>query len=292
MTSKMCIYHGNCADGFGAAYAVWKWDSQVEFFPGVYQQEAPDVTGKDVILVDFCYKLDVIETLAKQARTITILDHHKSAAEDLDVYAHPAPDNVLALTFDEFANYASTVGVPNIRSFFDMERSGAMIAWNFFHPDTQPPLLIEHIQDRDLWRFALPGTREIQACVFSYPYDFQVWDFLMSLDIEELRKDGESIERKHFRDIAELLQVTTVRMTIGGFDVPVANLPYTMASDAAHQLAQGELFAACYWDTPAGRVFGLRSTKDGMDVQAIARQYGGGGHVHAAGFTLVPGATL
>ncbi len=81
-------------------------------------------------------------------------------------------------------------------------------------------------------------------------------------------------------------------MTIGGWDVPVANLPYTMSSDAGHRLAQGEPFAACYWDTPNGRVFSLRSTDDGLDVSAIAKQYGGGGHEHAAGFRLAPGAAL
>lgn len=51
-------------------------------------------------------------------------------------------------------------------------------------------------------------------------------------------------------------------------------------------MAQGELFAACYWDTPTGRVFSLRSTDEGMDVSVIASQYGGGGHRNAAGFRV------
>lgn len=289
---KICIYHGNCADGFGAAYAVWKWDSDVEFFPGVYQNEPPDVTGRDVILVDFSYKRAVIEAMAKTARTITILDHHKSAAEELEHFASITKENDLAMSSDDFAHYCEFIGAMPIRALFDMERSGAMIAWNYFHPDTPPPKLIEHIQDRDLWRFALPGTREIQAVVFSYPYDFQIWCGLVDqceYDSETFVAEGAAIERKHFKDIAELLKVVTVRMVIGGHDVPVANLPYTMTSDAGHQLAQGEKFAACYWDTPEGRVFSLRSTDDGMDVSEIAKQYGGGGHAHAAGFRLAPG---
>jgi uncharacterized protein len=51
-------------------------------------------------------------------------------------------------------------------------------------------------------------------------------------------------------------------------------------------MAQGELFAACYWDTPAGRVFSLRSAGLGLDVSAIAKRFGGGGHLHAAGFSV------
>lgn len=75
-------------------------------------------------------------------------------------------------------------------------------------------------------------------------------------------------------------------MVIGGHEVPVASLPYTLVSDAAHAMAQGEPFAACYWDTAEGRVFGLRAADDGLDVSDIAKQYGGGGHAKAAGFKV------
>jgi nanoRNase/pAp phosphatase (c-di-AMP/oligoRNAs hydrolase) len=55
---------------------------------------------------------------------------------------------------------------------------------------------------------------------------------------------------------------------------------------------QGEIvtpaFAACYWDTPEGRVFSLRSIGD-FDVSEIAKQYGGGGHKNASGFRLPHG---
>ena len=150
----------------------------------------------------------------------------------------------------------------------------------------EPPKLLLHIEDRDLWRFALPYTREIQANVFSHPYDFDVWDKLMDAPLEDLVAEGKAIERKHFKDIDELTKVVTRRMVIGGYNVPVANLPYTLTSDAGHKLAQGEAFAACYWDTPEGRVFSLRSTEHGLDVADIAKQYGGGGHKNASGFRV------
>lgn len=264
----LCIYHGNCADGFGAAWAVRKAMPDAEFYPATYQAPPPDVTEKRVVMVDFSYKRPVLLDMASKAESILILDHHKSAAEDLV----DLPANVVAV--------------------FDMERSGAMMAWQHFFPDAPPPRLIEHIQDRDLWRFALPGTREIQANVFSYPYDFGVWDALMSADVETLRSEGAAIERKHHKDIAELVKVTKRRMVIGGFDVPVANLPYTLSSDAGHLMAQGEPFAACYWDTPDGRVFSLRSNEAGQDVSAIAKTYGGGGHRNAAGFQVPHGHVL
>src|SRR5690606_38146361 len=109
--------------------------------------------------------------------------------------------------------------------------------------------------------FTLPRTREIQAAVFSYPYDFDVWDRLMRTnDLAGLAMEGAAIERKHHKDVAELVKVVTRPMRIGGHVVPMANLPYTLASDAGHLLCGDEYpFAGCYWDTHDGRVFSLRS---------------------------------
>lgn len=263
---NLCIYHGNCADGFGAAWVVRKkfGPGALAFYPGVYQRPPPDVSGLDVVMVDFSYKRPVLLEMAAKAKSILILDHHKSAAEDL-------------------------VDLPaNVTAVFDMNRSGAMITWDYYFPDMLPPILIEHIQDRDLWRFKLPNTREIQAAVFSYPYDFQRWDEMMAQPsvVAELAVEGRAIERKHFKDIQELLTVTTRKMYIAGYEVPVANLPYTMSSDGAHILAEQFPFGACYWDSADGRNFSLRSVESGADVSEVAKQYGGGGHRHAAGFKV------
>lgn len=274
----LCIYHGNCADGFGAAWAVrHALGDGVEFHPGVYQQDPPDVTGRKVILVDFSYKRPVLEAMAtERAQSVLILDHHKTAADDLSGFPEPPAD---------LPNHKGWLPNEGIYATFDMERSGARLAWDHFNHG-EPPALIKHIEDRDLWRFELPGTREIQAAVFSFPYDFDVWDKLMRQNPEELRNDGAAIERKHFKDIREFIAVAGDRMNIAGHDVPVLNAPYFWSSDAGHIMSEGEPFAACYWDTPDGRVFSLRSADDGLDVSEIAKQFGGGGHKHAAGYKI------
>ena len=259
---NICIFHANCADGFGAAWVVRKALGEIDFYGAKYQEPPPNVTGKDVVMVDFSYNRPVLLKMAKKANSILILDHHQTSARDL-------------------------VDLPaNVTAKFDMEHSGAMMAWEHFFPGQEPPPLLLHIEDRDLWRFALQNTRQIQANVFSYPYDFQVWDTLMAAEPAALDADGEAIERKHFRDIRELLGVTMREMIIGWYRVPVANLPYTMSSDAGHEMAKGRPFAACYWDTPGGRVFSLRSDDEGVDVSKVAEQYGGGGHRNASGFTV------
>lgn len=258
----LCIYHGNCADGFTSAWVVRKaLGDAVKFHAGVYQNQPPDVTGMDVVMVDFSYKRAVLEEMRQKAASVLILDHHKTAEADLK-------------------------DLEGVTCVFDVNRSGARITWDHYFPNEQPPAVLLHVEDRDLWRFLLPKTREIQANIFSYPYDFEVWDKLMTSDPAALAVEGEAIERKHFKDINELVGVVTRNFTIGGHTVPVANLPYTLTSDAGHLLAKGKPFAGCYWDTPEGRVFSLRSTDEGLDVSEIAKQYGGGGHRSASGFRV------
>jgi oligoribonuclease NrnB/cAMP/cGMP phosphodiesterase (DHH superfamily) len=269
---KLVIYHGNCADGFSGAWCFWKlFGNDAEYFPGVYGKEPPDVTDREVFLVDFSYKRSIIEEMLKKASLMIILDHHISAINDL-----------------------KDLKADNLDTVFDVNRSGATIAWDYLFPYEPRPALLNHVEDRDLWRFKLDHTREVQAAMFSFEYSFEKWDQLMQLDITNnvqgylnLIMQGEAIERKHHKDVRELLKSCTRIMNISGVDVPVASLPYTMASDAGVILAEGHPFAATYYDTKDYRAFSLRSTTGiGLDVSKIAEYYGGGGHAHASGFRV------
>lgn len=279
---KLCIYHGKCADGFTAAYAVHKaLGDDVEFHEGVYQNPPPDVIGRDVIMVDFCYKLEPMIQILEAGASLRVLDHHKTALEVLEQLA----------AYDAGMNN----GARKLEVVFDLSRSGAGIAWDVMHPGRERPNLVRYVEDRDLWRFALPHSREVNAYVFAHEYSFDSWirlegELLGDAGVGRVAAMGAAIEKKHHKDVAELVGVTKRRMTIGGHDVPVANLPYTLTSDAGHLMAQGEPFAACYWDTPEGRVFSLRSTDAGVDVSEVAKGYGGGGHRNASGFRLPHGA--
>ena len=297
MTRTVCIYHANCADGFTAAWAVYKaLGGTVKFVPGVYGEAPPDVTGADVVIVDFSYKRGVMLERATRARSVLVLDHHKTAEAELE--SVPAPRGDWAVHRME-ATYHDDREGPCIAAVFDMERSGAQLAWDYFHRDTgyhagmalRRPPLVDYVADRDLWRFSLPYSRDIAAWVFSHPYDFDAWNRLNATlrhadGFKRAVAEGQAINRKHQKDISELLRVARREMVIGGHRVPVANLPYTMASDAASRMAEGAPFAACYFDGADGRVFSLRSRDGGLDVSEIAASYGGGGHRNAAGFRV------
>jgi uncharacterized protein len=264
MAIPIVIYHGNCQDGFTAAWAIWKKFPDWEFYPGKYQESPPDVTGRDVFFVDFSYKRPVILEMAAKANSITILDHHASAEKDLV----DLPENVFVL--------------------FDMNRSGSRITWEFFHNGEMIPVLVKRVEDRDLWRFHYPDTKAISSALFAEEYNFETWNIWadkLEKDVQWAVDSGEAILRKQAKDINELLQ-NKFRMTLGGTEVWVANLPYTLCSDAGHILAQDEPFGATFYLDGKSAIFSLRSTEDGIDVSEIAKLYGGGGHKHAAGFKV------
>lgn len=267
----LVIYHSNCADGFGAAWVFHHhFGADVcDFHAGVYGVAPPDVKGRVVYLVDFSYKRAVVEQMVQDAEMVTLIDHHVTAIDDLK-------------------------DLPGLNQFTDINRSGARLAWDFLfgtaRGNPEPPRLLLHIEDRDLWRFKLPNTREIQANVFSHPYSFELWDKLMSagpVELLEMTVAGAAIERKHFKDIKELLAKCKRNIVINGELIPAASLPYTMSSDAAGIMAEDAPYAVCYYDTATERYFSLRSRKDGgADVSEVAKSFGGGGHKNAAGFAV------
>lgn len=308
MKPNLCIFHGNCADGFTAAWVVRNalGEENVDFVPGFYGKTLPDAelinlpNYEVVYMVDFSYKRKVlIDVFAARCKRIIIIDHHKTAQEDLvDLSA-------------------------NVECHFDMDHSGAMLTWMYFvkrgaipvyipgaNSNPSPmqsmpedfhkyaPALIQCVEDRDLWRFKFSDTRAVAAKMFSHEYTFENWDMMAheyqdtsSTKGNELRDifvaEGEAIERKHFKDIKELLEQNQTKGAVCGHLIPIANLPYTMSSDAASMMAVDQPFALCYSITKDGIAISLRSEKDkGVDVSEIAKQLGGGGHKHASGVNL------
>ncbi|EGQ8491844.1 phosphohydrolase [Vibrio cholerae] len=263
----ICIYHANCCDGMGAAWVVHKAlneNDDVEFIAANYQGELPEVKDAHVIIVDFSFKQDQMREIAKQANSVLVIDHHKTAQAEL----------------------IPLIEQGIIHGVFDMEKSGAMLAWNYFFPNEEPPRLIEHIQDRDLWKFELVGTREIQAALYSYPMELELWDELMETDTGKLYLEGVAIDRAHKKNVNGLVEFCSYQSSIAGFLVPTLNCNYMFASDAGNILAKDAPFSATYQETEGYRKYSLRSVDGGMDVSEIASKFGGGGHKHAAGFKI------
>lgn len=294
----ICLYHFPCDDGFAAAWVVRSKWPDVTLCPTNYGMPFPDVdiAGKNVLIVDFSYKPDVLADMAKKAKTIIILDHHKSAAEDLMDVNQVAHFNH-AHAFHYFDSGQGHNTTNNVVAEFDMQKSGAGLAWKFCFPRDPVPTLICHIEDRDLWRMDLENTRAISLMIRSYPYDFDTWTGLVeqcsdsSMNGRRVRfiNEARAIERFYDRQIADLVPTATLK-TIGKWHgVPVAHAPGSFASDVAHELLNAHPdapFAAVVVDAHGGHTYSLRSEDSRQDVSEVARTFGGGGHRNAAGFRM------
>ena len=286
----LCIWHGGCLDGFTSAWVVNAFfDSKIEFCPGVYQETPPDVADRNVLMVDFSYKKPVIEEMRKTARSILILDHHKTAEADLSAY-HPRADIVRG--FPHFPKPGE------VCAFFDMNRSGAALCWDFFFPGQPQPRFVQHVQDRDLWRFNLAGTREINTLAYSQDFTFEIFDDLIEKcetlhGFEEMVAIGAALERMRTKDCLALVAHGKTMMEVGGVFMPVVNAPWFYASEIGNHLAENDpgKCGATYYNRGDGkRTWSLRSVDGGPDVSEIAKAMGGGGHEHSAGFTTIGGS--
>jgi len=259
----ICIYHKNCSDGFGAALAVKTYADrnaiEVEFFPAMYGDTPPDVEGRHVVIVDFSYPRAVLESMALVSKSIIVLDHHKSAEENL-----------------EGLDYC----------IFDSSKSGAVLAWEHFLPTIPVPMLLQHIEDRDLWKFELADTKAISSGLRLLEMDFDEWSYYLdSNKLPELIATGTTILKYQDKLVKGAINKGFEMVLIGGVEVPCVNSTI-LASEIGHELSKDQPFAAVYFETLSERVYSLRSAEGRMDVSKIAKLYGGGGHKHAAGFTI------
>ncbi|MCC8985040.1 MAG: DHHA1 domain-containing protein, partial [Nitrospira sp.] len=250
----LILYHAECADGFGAAWAIWRRYPKAEYRP-VKHGEAPpaNLAGHHIVMVDFSYNRTTLEAMAKDAASLVVLDHHITAEQALADLPY---------------------------AYFDLNKSGAVLGWEWAH-DEPAPWLLRYIQDKDLWQWALPNSREISAALASYPFDFELWT---RFEQRELEREGRAILRYENELVTKLASHATL-VEFEGATVPSVQSS-VLTSQIGERLSAEHPFCVIWHDRNNRRYFSMRSREDGTDVGAIAASFGGGGHTHAAGFSV------
>lgn len=298
MTKPLVIYHASCADGFGAAYAAWKsLGDDADYTPMRYMDAdrapeeqwaeflrvVPDFDDRTIYIVDFSLPKIVMSRIMKSGSKIVWLDHHKTAFKRwLGEYekgmAHSEDSDSLVVRLDD-------------------NRSGALIAWEYFLEEA-PPYGIKLLDDYDRWQFKYEETKAFQKQIWSHaPWSFQQWDgwfrdFQLDegISFNEFVTEGEAILRSHNQRVAETVkQAMPCRIAdsrVGRIDGLIVNCPPNVSSDVGHELAlQSGTFGLCWYLNKRGdAVVSLRSSSN-FDVADLARLFGGGGHERASGFT-------
>lgn len=268
MNKTYVLYHKNCTDGFGAAYAAWlKLKDEAIYIPVGYEDEMPILEPHSLVyLIDFCYSEEEIIKL-NETHQLIILDHHITAEK----------------TVKKAKNFR-----------FDLKKSGASLSWEFFHgtenlsPEFEEKYkLIKHIEDKDLWLFKLPETRQIIAALESYPREIEIWH---NLKLEDLKNQGIAILQKQKQEV-EFICGFAYMKKIQGYEVPVLNSVCFMSDAADHLLKiyPDHPFVGVYYeyrkkDGSMMRKWSFRSRPNQFDVAQIAKNLGGGGHITASGY--------
>ncbi|KKR75965.1 MAG: putative phosphohydrolase [Parcubacteria group bacterium GW2011_GWD2_40_9] len=261
------FYHKDCFDGFGAAYAAWKkFKDKAAYAPLGHSLEPMKISGKkEIYFLDFCYNSqEVMDKIVGNNEKVVIIDHHVT-------------------------NENITKSVPE--HYYDINHSGATLAWQYFHPKKTMPKMLANIEDQDLWKFKLPFTKEVNAMLDLYDFDFKIWDKIIK-DFENPAKRKKYIEMgkyalAHKESMVKRAVSRADKGVFEGHDVLISNSSF-LASEIGNALVEAGAEVAIIWNQRKGQTHvSIRADKSGkIDVSKIAAKYGGGGHKAASGFGL------
>ena len=274
------IFHAGCTDGMAAAWALraaFRASTSARLHPlsadaltflPMHYGDPLDVEalrGKSVYVLDFSFPRATLLALKEAADFLIVLDHHKTAQADLE-------------------------GLPFCT--FDVERSGAGLTWDEVtegYCGERPPI-IDYVEDRDLWRFKLPWSREVGAAlqelpvgVPGQPLDFEAWDRAAQMPVEQLAAMG-LLHQATAQRLAKVIARHAQPAVLAGHACKVAVTAVLQSEVGELLTAEHPMGVTCFQREDGKWVYSLRSRSD-FDVSEVARQFGGGGHAQAAGFT-------
>ena len=243
------VFHFPCADGCASANIAYRYNPNMTFVPWNLIDPLP--TLRDPTVFIDCAPAHVGENQF-------VLDHHLSA-------------------FKKLGNQEGC--------FFDMTKSGCMLAWEYFFPDEEMPMLYFHIGYRDLWNFTHPDTRVIGYALMTIKLDYTT---LHTLDVKDLLLKGRETECKVNTRINSM---KPLRVKIDSYETVIAQIPdYQFISECAEHLYEtypNVPFVVVYYEHNGMYKLSFRTAKEHVNVSEIAgKLYNGGGHAKAAGATI------
>lgn len=212
----------------------------------------------EVYIVDFSFPPDVLKSISERVHKIYWMDHHETAAK----YVVDVPDNV--------------------EVHFDQNFSGAKLVSNFLEenfPDYCEPWFVNYIEDRDLWKWQMPNSREVNAYIATANFDYDEWLYMAEFTpMQYVLGCGKSLLRKLELDVDRISRDAVISDRITFVNTPI------FQSDVGNKCVQrDDCDVALMWYLKDDKIrFSVRSSLPVANI--IAESFGGGGHPKAAGF--------
>jgi len=283
-TIDAMIYHSPCSDGFTAMTCMYSYAKknnfahEIDYIEGDYSKRDTDeinklikrVKGKNLVVCDFSYNYETIQILIKNTASFLIIDHHKTAEEDLK-------------------------NLDSKYKIFDMNRSGAKLMWDFLFENSPAPMLVNYVQDRDLFHNKLPHINEFVAWFYNEPFDISLYEELLLNDDKLMSNiSTKGVHYKELNDIyidkSSMTDPTMCLIESNYYLVGHSNTKILKSDVGAMMLQKYPLldFSVCYSidETGSKTYCSLRSNNNSTDVSIIAKKNGGGGHRNASALEL------
>lgn len=271
MEKTIIIYHADCIDGTTAAAVALKKFPDAHFFPLSHSYTDEDMgpiralAGDTPIFILDC-ALGVDELLA-DGRSLVVLDHHESVREEM--LARAATENRLTYIFDN-------------------EKSGASLAWAYFFPDEPVPLMIQYVEDADLWKWKFGDIGRYAMSYLSMLRDDP--ERMLSAiegDTDAIIAHGRILSEYADREIEEQVSILPNEMRVGEHRIPAYNVT-VYQSAVGNILSEREGSVVALYTIKGPNVKISFRSKDGQypTARTVAEMLGGGGHEHAAGASV------
>jgi nanoRNase/pAp phosphatase (c-di-AMP/oligoRNAs hydrolase) len=252
---------------------------------------------KMIIYVDYCPKRHIIDALAKD-NLILIIDHHETAQEAIQGIKkgkkvegiEPLPE-----IDTDFQDYYTqfTQGLRGVYAKFDMTKSGAGLAYRYFHNTDRLPNMIKFVEDRDLWKFKYgDNTKAFHAYLLSQPFEYSKWT-----KVSEAAEDHDGLDAiiKKGNSVLEYCNQLVANIVEPAMVYEVNGVKYALFCTSSHWAEVGEFACEKYdldysialtIDFKQNQTRGSIRPKKGTDCLPLASFLGGGGHAGAAGFQM------
>ena len=267
------IYHAHCPDGLACAgilSSYFKKLGQQAVWHAADPGDPPPtiLKGYAVYIVDLSYTVEELEQIAKSSSAIVLIDHHQTAVDKIK---------------------GKVKHISQVYYDIDTSHCAAALVWDFCYLNQAWPPLLKYIEDHDLGRWLHPETREVIEELLTWEETPEAWEGIVRYNMipDQTRTEGRIIAEQKQKESARIIERGIRLVRFHNCEVPCINAPYFLRNEIANELIQDYPFVLIYQILSQSVNISLRSsTEFGENVEKFARPWGGGGHIHAAGFSL------
>lgn len=278
MQKNILISHVNCMDGTASALVACNFvNFDVVLFLNYGEEAKFDklelCKNTNVVFVDFSFKRDKLIEISNKVNSLLVLDHHKTAQKELE---------------NLNAQYN------NIETVFNMEKAGIGVVCDYYNYKPKNELL-NYIQDRDLWKFELPFSKEVNEYIAFYGAFNNIQklqELYQDFNIEKAKDIGEVLLEKKEQDVERTSKkAKELSIVVDNVKYEIMALNNTSnISEVGNKICHDtNKISMSYFIVEDNKVIcSLRSLEniENGDCSVIANAFGGGGHKFASGFTI------